>query len=132
MQVTAFWSHPSAPVCDMQQSPPKFWVACFSTTRLGCTSSLRSVLSVSPSSLPQNQETWLSQPPSPGLGLRLGVLVHQGLHTLLSHISEHGEGGLHDEVDETCGEGEHDGEVHPEGWAQGPARLEPPAAGKTG
>lgn len=55
-------------------------------------------------SLPQNKETWLPQPSSPGLVFRLGVLIPQGLDTLLSHISEHRECGLHNEVDETCSE----------------------------
>lgn len=71
----------------------------------GCTSSLRSMLSESPSSLPKNQETELPQPPSPGLALRLGVLIRQGLDALLGHISQHREGWLHNEVDETCSKG---------------------------
>lgn len=55
-------------------------------------------------SLPQNKETWLPQPASPGLVFRLGVLIPQGLDTLLSHVSEHRECGLHNEVDETYSE----------------------------
>lgn len=58
-----------------------------------------------PMSLRQNQETWLLQLPSPGLVFRLGVLIHQGLDALLCHIGQHGERGLHNEVNETCREG---------------------------
>lgn len=43
-----------------------------------------------------------SHPHSPGLVFRLGVVVPGGLDTLLSHISEHRERGLHNEVDEAC------------------------------
>ena len=44
-----------------------------------------------------------SHPHSPGLVFRLGVGVPGGLDTLLSHIGEHRERGLHNEVDEACG-----------------------------
>ena len=44
-----------------------------------------------------------SHPHSPGLVFRLGVVVPGGLDTLLSHIGEHRERGLHNEVDEACG-----------------------------
>ena len=44
-----------------------------------------------------------SHPHSPGLVFRLGVVVPSGLDTLLSHIGEHRERGLHNEVDEACG-----------------------------
>lgn len=42
------------------------------------------------------------QPSSPGLIFRLGVIIHQGLHAFLSHVSQHRECGLHYEVNETC------------------------------
>ena len=41
-------------------------------------------------------------PHSPGLVFRLGVVIPGGLDTLLSHIGEHRERGLHNEVDEAC------------------------------
>lgn len=50
----------------------------------------------------QNQEAGLPQSSSPGLVFRLGVLIHQGLDTFLSHVGQHRECGLHNEVDETC------------------------------
>lgn len=50
----------------------------------------------------QNQKARLPQSTSPGLVFRRGVLIHHGLDALLSHVSQHGECGLHDEVDETC------------------------------
>ncbi|VCW98528.1 unnamed protein product, partial [Gulo gulo] len=82
--------------------------------------------------LPQNEETQLPQPPSPGLAFRLGVLIRQRLDALLGHISQHREGWLHDEVDETCSKGGTRWRVpptHTEGWAEVPVWLEPPSCG---
>lgn len=50
----------------------------------------------------QNQKARIPQSSSPGLVFRLGVLIHQGLDTLLSHVGQHRECGLHNEVNETC------------------------------
>lgn len=49
-----------------------------------------------------SQDSWLPQLQSPGLTFRLGIIICQGLDTLFCHISQHREGGLHNEVNETC------------------------------
>lgn len=49
-----------------------------------------------------SQDTWLPQSQSPGLTFRLGIIICQGLDTLFCHISQHREGWLHNEVNETC------------------------------
>lgn len=82
------WSHPSTCVCDTQQRGSHFWSSLLLHQPChGCTCSLQ-VGPFCESNFPPTEQGDLATPASsPGLVFRLGVLIPQGLDTLLSHIS---------------------------------------------
>lgn len=102
---TRVWSHGPIllPLCVTHSTATLlFGAACSSATPPMAMPPPWGPSSVSLTPFFQNQEAGLPQSSSPGLVLRLGVVIHQGLHTLLSHVGQHRECGLHNEVNETC------------------------------